>query len=197
MGNELAANNLTTVPTEDLFERANVGEWAALDALAERFKDDPKGMIRACRGDLPSVIAKFIIDNVLMDDQLAIKRGISMRVEEIRREVAGPSATPLEQLLADRAALTWLDLHVLELSFAADVKGKSFKEIKARGDRLERAEWRHLRALKTLADVRKLKLPPVTLDLRGHMLPEGAYARLLGAPQTPADYDIGPGKRES
>jgi hypothetical protein len=82
-------NDLAAVGTGDLFNRANKGDREAMDALAERFKDDPKGLIYACRGDLPGVITEFIIGSVFEEDQLALKRAVSMAEPDTARATAG------------------------------------------------------------------------------------------------------------
>src|SRR5204862_2287527 len=80
------------------------------------------------------------------------------RQEELRAELAGPGASPLVRLLARRAALTGLQADYLD-ALAAQSPGLG----QAAGERLQRladrAQRRHLLAVKALALVCKL-LPP-------------------------------------
>jgi hypothetical protein len=97
--------------------------------------------------------------------------------------------------LIDRCVLTWLDLYTMEMQFrAGNYKDKSFKYIEAMSKRADLAERRHLRALKALADVRRLNLPLINIDLRNHLSQPGNAAQLIGAPAYPCvpalDVDV-------
>jgi hypothetical protein len=154
--------DLATVKTRTLLDLANDGDPEAMIVLADRFKHDPKKLIRLCNGDLPKVITHLIINSMVHEKQLSMRHGILLRTEEIRADLEGPNPTPLERLITDQCVLTWVDLHTLEMQFRADgYNRKTFKQVEAMGKRLELAERRHLRALKSLADVRKLNLTAV------------------------------------
>jgi hypothetical protein len=164
---------LATVDNSALAAQAQHGDTEAMIELARRLKDDPKELIRLYHGDLANVVAGVLLTSMIHKEQPALKEGVRLRMVEIRRGLKGPNPSTLELLLIDRCVLTWLDLYTMEMQFRSnDYINKSFKYIEAMGKRLDLAERRHLRALKTLADVRRLNLPPICLDLRGQNVPK-------------------------
>jgi hypothetical protein len=179
--------DLAAVDNSTLAHRGHHGDPGAVIELARRLKDDPKEMIRLCHGNLANVVAGVILTHMIHKDQPALKEGARLRMKEIRKGLEGPNPSTIELLLIDRCVLTWLDLYTMEMQFrAGGYTEKSFKYIEAMSKRADLAERRHLRALKTLADVRKLNLTAVNIDLRGRQpsdLPESvpAGATLVGA----------------
>jgi hypothetical protein len=95
---------------------------------------------------------------------LAVREGLSRKVESLRAELSGPSASPLEQLLVERIVVCWLHLHHLELiyankdSMALDLAMHYQKSI-------DRAHRRYLTAVKALAVVRRLALPALQVNI--------------------------------
>ena len=97
------------------------------------------------------------------------------RLQQLKAELAGPSPSPIEQLLANRAALDWLLLHLLDHaglpnSPLAKVRiGPDFRE-----KMQEKLHRRFTRSVKALADVRRLvKRRAVRVSIAD--LVEGAY----------------------
>jgi len=82
----------------------------------------------------------------------------------MRIEVVGENPSPLERLLADRVVATWLEVQLFSGLYGA----KLGKLTPGQGDhhqkRLDRAHGRHLSAIRTLAQVRKLG-PTVQINI--------------------------------
>jgi hypothetical protein len=91
----------------------------------------------------------------------AFKAKVKAEVAEVRAELAGPDPTPIERLLADRAAACYLDLQLCEVRcHIARQKGNDALR-DTLDKRLTRSHNRYLSALTALARVRRLKLPPM------------------------------------
>ena len=84
--------------------------------------------------------------------------------EELRTELSGQNPTPLEKLLVERIVATWLHLHHLETlyaskdSFSLDL-GVYYQKV------ISAAQKRYLAAIKSLAEVRKLALPVLQVNI--------------------------------
>jgi hypothetical protein len=88
------------------------------------------------------------------------------KLEDLRSQLLADSASPIERLLVGRVAVTWLALAVGEGVYHRPLAGglDSFEE-ELHLKRVERAQRRHLAAVKTLAQVRKLGTPVVQVNV--------------------------------
>jgi hypothetical protein len=84
-----------------------------------------------------------------------IVKPIRAEFEYRRAELAGPSPSPLERLLADRVAVCWL--HATLLTWYASRSNSGTSAVAQR--QLDRAAWRLALAARTLAQVRRLQVP--------------------------------------
>ncbi len=110
-------------------------------------------------GDLAHVTLTSFLDSVKWNS-LRGKQAIRNRVDELRHALAGPTPNAIEALLAERAALCWLDVYLCDYAAIASAPGFVHQPaFEARDRRRSRADRRFLNALKTLAVVRRLKLP--------------------------------------
>lgn len=104
-------------------------------------------------------------------------------------EFAGPDPTPAMRALADVAAIDWQ--LCLWLAFQLSTRGGEALALEAR---LDRANRRLNRTLKTLAQLRRLALPPMQVNIAHggpqlnqiHVRPE--------APRSPAHARLAPGE---
>jgi hypothetical protein len=103
------------------------------------------------------------------------------KAEQLRAELAGPAASPLERLLVERVVSTWLQVHYSDASYAQQ-KGSTPAQHTAALRRQNSAQQRHLQAAKALATVRKLLRPGLSpVDLAMRPVPEQPAGRLAGA----------------
>jgi hypothetical protein len=94
----------------------------------------------------------------------AIRRELDRR----RREISGATPSPLERLLVDRVVLCWLQAAYADAHHAqrlAAPGGISFRESEYLQRRSERAQRQLLRAVQTLATVRRLLTPTVQVNI--------------------------------
>jgi hypothetical protein len=86
----------------------------------------------------------------------------------VAADLAGPSPSPAEQMLAEVAALNWFALRLHEARFASasnSEKGLTIAQSEHGQRRIDRAHRRLMVTLKTLATVRKLGVPAVQINL--------------------------------
>jgi hypothetical protein len=100
---------------------------------------------------------------------LALARAAEWKAQELVDEIAGASPSPLERLLAERVATSWLELHMLDLVCAQELKpgvGRlDAHALEAADKRRGRAHRRYLAAIHELALVRRLLVPAVRVHI--------------------------------
>src|SRR5215208_7132445 len=105
----------------------------------------------------PGKLAELaMIDQFTRDEDLASKEFLKHQLDSIRIEVAGDDASALERLLAERVVATWLEVQLFSGLYAKGMKSATLSQDDHRQKRLDRAHQRHLSAVRTLAQIRKL-----------------------------------------
>jgi hypothetical protein len=97
-------------------------------------------------------------------ENLAAQEPVADKIESVRSELAGPDPTPMERLLAERAALCWWLVNWYENS-VQDCDRMSIAQANHHQAKIGRAHSRFLSAVRTLAQVRKLALPSLQLNI--------------------------------
>jgi hypothetical protein len=88
------------------------------------------------------------------------RRTIEKEIERKRVEVAGEDPSPLEQLLAERVALCWVAATYADAEYTRKLKeGMSFREGEYYSKRCEQTNRQLLKAIESLARVRRLLTP--------------------------------------
>src|SRR5205085_2151017 len=87
------------------------------------------------------------------------------KLELLRAELAGPNPTPLERLLVERVVACWLQVQDADVRYAQAMKQATMAWSEFHQRRMDRAHRRYLSALKTLAQVRKLALPVLQVNI--------------------------------
>ncbi len=96
----------------------------------------------------------------------AFQDAVKEKLAAVRADVTDPDASPLERLLVDRVALCWLQVHTADLAYAvANKEGSTLTQGEYYDRRLDRAQRRYLRAIRTLAQVRRLLGPTVQVNI--------------------------------
>jgi hypothetical protein len=110
----------------------------------------------------PDWYATEALVNRCTGENLYLHEAMTRKVTRVRDDLAGPNPSPMERLLAERAALCWLDCSLADLRQARGHASLT----RAQSDHLsryrDRAHRRFLTALKTLATIRTLNLPAVS-----------------------------------
>jgi len=157
----------------ELLTRAIDGD-ADSQAVLIRFMDRPELDTDLNRklvnlfGDVRHYAESTVIEKAAGDNEM-IRKAIGMKMARLVAELAGPEPTPIERLLAERAAYCWLVLWRYEshLAGATDLTSKR-EEYHQR--RIDAAHRRYLSSLRTLSQVRKLALPAVQISVGGNQV---------------------------
>jgi len=94
------------------------------------------------------------------------REGIRRELERVRTDAAGPTPSPLERVLADRVALCWIAAMHADTQYAQRLAdGMTWADSEYHQRRCERAQRQLLKAVQTLATVRRLLTPAVQLNV--------------------------------
>jgi hypothetical protein len=142
----------------DLLRRAAGGDESTLPAVREYLKRP--GALEAY-GDMGRIAQQKLI-KLFTGKHLVCREAMLARLEQLRKDLAGQSPTPLERLLAERIVACLLHLEYLELNYSVQVEKGNMTEMKIHllyEGCINRAHNRILAAVRTLALVRRLALP--------------------------------------
>ena len=155
------ADNEKTKGVMDLVHRAQRGDESALAPLREVLKD--LAYVNMLGGDLAQQTQLTLIDK-FSGTNLLYKESLRRKLELLRTDLAGPAPSALERLLGDRIVACWLHLHHLEAVYAnkesVSLELGSFYERS-----ISAAQKRYLSAIRALAQIRKLALPVVQVNI--------------------------------
>jgi hypothetical protein len=161
------AERKPSAPTKDidtLLKRAGEGDRGCLSevwALLAHPDDGPdyrKGFGSSAEWLRQSIIRKSAGKNVLGQE------AIDQELDRIRSELEGPNPTPIERLLAERASLCWFIVHWYENAYA-NASGWNISQADLQHRKIDKAHARFLSAVRTLAQVRKLALPTLQVNI--------------------------------
>lgn len=161
----MAETQQTRMPTaedwkslEQLVKRANAGDQDALVKLRQ-FLDANPGVWRHV-GDLARVAEQAWLTLLANGNALtaeATRRGL----DQLRTNLLGDNPTAIERLLADEIVATHLESRYLAC-MAADMKACSLSQSSLLLKKSESTQKRHLAAIKSLTQVRRLLPNPET-----------------------------------
>ena len=89
---------------------------------------------------------------------------IPHELNQIKKDLAGASPSPMERLIVDRIAVSWLHLHLVETRYANRARERMpFREEEYYQKLIDRTQRRYLAAIKSLAQVRRLLRPEIAM----------------------------------
>ena len=136
-------------------EKAAKGDSVAL-RVVDTFLDNPAA--RALWGDLGRhVLTKWV--DVYAGKNETMRRAMVRYASDLRMKLAGVNPSGLDVLLAERVVLAWLFVNWSEYQYAGLVEKLSINEHELHLKRIEMANRNLLAATRTLAKVRRAKLP--------------------------------------
>jgi hypothetical protein len=171
-------------------EEAPAGTNAPADKRPPLSPEDNQIILRAqngdktARADTREIIKRYgprgmyPLTEIARDDLLKkmsgkdimLQEDVRFQMESLRAQLVEPGGSPLEQLLADRIALCWLHLHYFEVLWAQTLGEVSQKQSTYYEQGLESAHRRYLSAIRSLAQVRRLRLPALQLNLANQQI---------------------------
>jgi hypothetical protein len=92
-------------------------------------------------------------------------RAIARKYAALTKELAGPQPSPLERLLVERIVICWLQLYYADTLYAQHMEDLSFQQAEFHQQRISKAQARYLAAIRTLAQVRRLGVPAVQVNI--------------------------------
>ena len=168
---------------QELVGRARRGDRSVLPELRSYLDAHPD--VWSLCGDLAAQALELWV-GLLAGRDLVVAESVRRKADDLRAELAGPSPSPLEALLADRVVACWVQVHHADALYAQTASQRSGPGF--RGELLKRqesAQRRYLASIRQLAAVRKLLGPGLSpLDLVRRPVEEGspAGARRAGRP---------------
>jgi hypothetical protein len=102
------------------------------------------------------------------DGNAKTKASLKEELRDVAAELAGPSPSPVERVIAETAATSWFALRMTEAQYAAAATsedGMTLAQSEHAQRRIDRSHRRLMSTLKTLAAVRRLALPAVQINL--------------------------------
>ena len=116
------------------------------------------------QGNLSREIRDLLITQLSVGD-LARREAITRWCAAQFQALAGPTPSPLEAMLVDEILTCWLDLDRWRLTSEALDKAPTRGDQQAVQQRVDAAQQRLLKAVKTLAQIRKLGVPVVQINV--------------------------------
>jgi hypothetical protein len=150
----------------ELAQVAQMGHLPAAQRLRELFQRHGDELVALAGGDLAAQVQKILIRRAVPLDDALGRQALIAKVRQLAAELAGPSPTAIERLLAERAAICWLDVHAADLLLAerwGEDLGSAHATVLDRYR--DRAHRRFLGALKALAQVRRLAVPVLQVNV--------------------------------
>jgi hypothetical protein len=149
----------------ELLERASKGDQGCLPEVRALLADPESGRTWLdSYGSSAEWLRRSIIERAANGHLLA-HEAIGQKLDAVRAELEGPNPTPLERLLAERASLCWFIVHWCEDSFLENLDDMSIRQAVFHQGRIDKAHARFLSAARTLAQIRKLALPTLQLNI--------------------------------
>jgi hypothetical protein len=154
---------------QELSSRAEGGDKEARAELRRALADCSPAII-AEASSVARRAERMMIKTISAGEPL-MQETLKVRLEHLRAEIAGENPTPLERLLIERVVAGWLLVEVLEALVAAQFYRGAPKASRVPPSYiiqmsriLESASRRHLAAIRTLAQIRKMG-PAVQINL--------------------------------
>ena len=155
-----------SAPTQDeikaLLKQAEEGDKTVLPAL-RAYMDQAPGYWEQ-RGDMAQATQRALIALAGGEKNLVIQETLARKCAALTQELAGPTPSPLERLLVERVVLCWLHLHYAE-GLRLKTKEVTFQQEEFHQRRISKMHARYLSAIRTLAQVRRLGVPAVQVNI--------------------------------
>jgi hypothetical protein len=159
---ERKARRATVDRLNELVEKAEKGNREVVPELRKILKANPELAWQVMNY---SELAQWhFIQRMTRDEDFAKKEVLERQLAAMREEILGEYPSPLERLLAERVIITWLQIQLFE-----GIYGSSVFKMKTAQDnyfqkKLDQTHRRHLSAIRTLAQIRKLG-PAVQINI--------------------------------
>lgn len=110
-------------------------------------------------------VERILLRALYREDQVFLRESEERNLAAMRQDLAGDHATPLERLLVSRIVICWLHLQLCEKKMSEQYDGMPLGVAAYQHKRLDQARKRFLSAIKALAEVRRLQLPTMQVNI--------------------------------
>jgi len=126
-----------------LLRRAREGDRTALPALRKVL--DAKPSVWRAVGDLGNLAEQAMLDLIAGED-LLVRESVKRTLAQMRQDLCGQKASPLEVLIARRAAVAWLHVSYLDvlLARAEKLDAVEARRLQNRRDRVKQPHRNNL-----------------------------------------------------
>jgi hypothetical protein len=147
----------------EILALAEKGDRSVLPAVREILDRAPELTLEL--GDLDSTARSAMLD-LLAGDHLIMREAQARAHDDLLTRLEGPSPTLLEHLVATQIALCWQQTRLAEIQSARD-GDCSIPQRDYHQRRADHAQKRYLRAIRALAELRRLNLtlPPMQINV--------------------------------
>ncbi len=143
-----------------LVRHAEAGDRGAITALRSLMNRTPGAWERA--GNLAIRAENALIDVAAGKDEI-LREALTKKLAALKEELGG--AAPLERLLVERVVSCWLNVYYIDALYAERLNDVTAEQGEYFQRRQERAHRLYLSAIRTLAQVRRLLVPAVQVNI--------------------------------
>jgi len=153
---------------DSLIARANDGDAQAMKELRPMIHDDP-GFFNIF-GDLAEGVRQQLVARMTGDGKAMLtKDRLYVRLRKMKADLSGSAPTPLEVLLVERILTCYLEVNWYDFLYTSR-RECTLQQGDYYQRRQDRAHKRYLSAVKALAQVRRLELPAVQVNIAGQQM---------------------------
>ena len=159
MGKKIPDVN-TTKGRREIMKRAELGDTSVVPALRKMLREDDDELLDAGH------LARMALARAASKEGDLLTREIYIRqMEKDAEELAGPNPSPLEKVLAERVAISRFRCYYYEFLCVMGLRKDTLNLDAHKHKRLAAAQRDFLSACRALAQVRKLELPFVQVNV--------------------------------
>lgn len=160
----LAALSAETQPVMELIRRTDKKNPDKADVEALRaYLEKAPGLWRLA-GDLQTQATLMAIRDI--KGPVVIKESLSVGRLELQRELGYQGATQLERMLIDHVILCWLRMQIAEYRYQSILQDSvTLNQADYHERKMTATQARYLRAVETLARIRRLALPALQVNI--------------------------------
>ena len=145
---------------KEIMRRAQAGDTSVVPALRKLLREDDDELIDAGH------LARMALARAATREGDLLTREVYMaQMERNAEELAGPNPSPLEKVLAERVAISRFRCYYYECLCAMGLRKDTLNLDDHKHKRLARAQRDFLSSCRALAQVRKLELPFVQVNV--------------------------------
>ena len=152
---------LTETQLREIIQKATHGDETNIAVIRELMTHP--GQAERYKGNLGGEVLRLA--TAIEAFKNCVKReAVTATLKTLRADLEGPSPTPLEKLLVERILVNWVFLHHVERKIIMDAACVPALEAVYQKT-LERAQRRYLASIRALAEIRRLAVPVVQINV--------------------------------